>query len=529
MPAAKPIQKTDVLPDILTWGSKLAALPGRPDVEDCIGQTLATLFGLHDYLVIVASEQPVVYDVLLAHPQSVYHKVSPAVFAIADGAFIKRLKYNEPVLESLEYTGLSHHAVAQWKQAGVTEVLGIALGADVATAGVVWFPMKRAAVIGSLNTSLFKAVCAQLSLVVALMVGRATIARQREALSDYKDQLDNIHAYLQGETDVQRAAGDIIGTGAEMQKVFQRISQVSFASSTVLILGETGTGKELVARAIHNGSPRKDKLLVKVNCAALPASLIESELFGHERGSFTGATERRIGKFELADKGTLFLDEIGELPPELQVKLLRALQEKEIERVGGKATIRVDVRIIAATNRQLEKEVNEGRFRKDLYYRLNVFPITLPPLRSRTEDIPALVSHFINKFSRNTGKKITNTSHKALNTLQAYHWPGNIRELEHFIERSVLMATGNTLKDITIPQTGRTEGESMFHPAGRLKNFADNERDHILRALKTCKGKVYGAGGAADLLGLKVSTLNSKILKLGIRKEKLFRRKADGG
>jgi len=226
----------------------------------------------------------------------------------------------------------------------------------------------------------------------------------------------------------------------------------------------------------------------------------------------------------------LFLDEIGELPPELQVKLLRALQEREIERVGGHGPIQTDVRVIAATNRVLEKEVQQGRFRKDLYYRLNVFPILLPPLRERKEDIPALVTHFVKRFSQSNGRNITQTSRKALQALTTYSWPGNIRELEHLIERSVLMCTGHILKHVALPQTGlRNNGTGAMSLPTRVKNFADNERDHILHALNTCNGKVYGPGGAAELLGLKVSTLNSKILKLGIQKGMLFMRKGEHG
>ena len=239
----------------------------------------------------------------------------------------------------------------------------------------------------------------------------------------------------------------------------------------MLVLGETGTGKELIARAIHNASPRKDKLMVKVNCAALPANLIESELFGHERGAFTGAIDRRIGKFELANHSTLFLDEIGELPLEAQSKLLRVIQERELERVGGKQIIKIDVRLIAATNRNLEEEVKAGRFRADLYFRLNVFPISLPPLRDRAEDIEPLTHFFVQKYSRNTGRKIRKVAPKVIQQLRSYTWPGNVRELEHLIERSILLATDGTLDDVYIPQhtdAEKTRAGLSFKPfAGR--------------------------------------------------------------
>jgi transcriptional regulator with GAF, ATPase, and Fis domain len=251
---------------------------------------------------------------------------------------------------------------------------------------------------------------------------------------------------------------------------------------------------------------------VKVNCAALPPTLIESELFGHEKGAFTGAYDKRIGKFEQADKGTIFLDEVGELPLEFQVKLLRVLQEKEIERIGSRSLTKVDVRIIAATNRNLEKEVAEGRFRLDLYYRLNVFPIELPSLRERKEDIPTLAYHFINYYNQKAGRKITNLSDKVLLKMMTYNWPGNIRELEHLIERAVLLAKTTQIEDIPLPSI-QVKDES------RMKTIHENEREHILAVLKKCNGRVWGSSGAAEILNINPSTLKSKMKKLGIRKE----------
>ncbi|MFO7448240.1 MAG: sigma 54-interacting transcriptional regulator [Ignavibacteriaceae bacterium] len=313
----------------------------------------------------------------------------------------------------------------------------------------------------------------------------------------------------------------IVGSGEVMKKVFHLMKLVSFTNSSVLILGETGTGKELIARSIHNNSTRKDKVMVKVNCAVLPAGLIESVLFGHEKGSFTGANERRTGKFELANNSTLFLDEIGEMPLELQVKLLRAIQEKEIERLGGKETINVDVRIIAATNRDLFKEVEEGNFRSDLYYRLNVFPITIPPLRERKDDIPELAQYFLNHSAKYIGKKITGFSPGVTKSLINYSWPGNVRELEHLIERSVILTNGTTIEEIHLPAIGSTN-KTLVHENIRFKTIEENERDYILEVLRKCNGKVSGTSGAAALLGIPVSTLNSKIKKLGITKERNF-------
>lgn len=315
-----------------------------------------------------------------------------------------------------------------------------------------------------------------------------------------------------------RGFDGIIGNSHLLLNVFDQIAQVAPFDTSVLILGESGTGKERIADSIHSLSSRARRQLVKVNCATLPATLIESELFGHEKGSFTGATEKRTGKFEQANGGTIFLDEIGEMPVDLQVKLLRVLQEKEIEPVGGRSTIRVDVRVIAATNRNLEREVAEGRFRLDLYYRLNVFPITLPSLRERIEDVPALAQHFLNVFNRKAGKKITGFSEKTMKNMMAYSWPGNIRELEHLIERGVLLARSTVIEDLPLPVIHRKE-IPIETPNYHMKTIHENERDYIIEVLKRCNGKIWGAGGAAEVLKVPPSTLRSKMKKLGIKKE----------
>lgn len=365
---------------------------------------------------------------------------------------------------------------------------------------------------------LFKGLCAQLAIAVSDLIAAEMITRQLSEINSYKERLEEEKIYLKEELETSNYS-EVVGSSPEIREVFQKVSQVASSESTVLILGETGTGKELIARAIHNNSPRSNKLMVKVNCAALPASLIESELFGHERGSFTGATEKRIGKFELASGGTLFLDEIGELPLELQVKFLRALQEREIERIGGKTTIKVDVRIIAATNRNLEQEIAEGRFRSDLYFRLSTFPILLPSLRDRRDDIPLLASHFVNRFAKKTGKAINMISQRAMQELLAYSWPGNVRELEHQLERSVLLTKGSTIKSIELP-AGRplSPAAATAEEPEPAQTIDDHERSLILRTLKQCHGKVSGAKGAAALLGVPSSTLNSKMKRLGIKK-----------
>jgi transcriptional regulator with GAF, ATPase, and Fis domain len=299
--------------------------------------------------------------------------------------------------------------------------------------------------------------------------------------------------------------------------VLRDISTVAPTDATVLIQGETGTGKELLARAVHRLSPRSERTFIKLNCAAIPAGLLESELFGHEKGAFTGAIARKIGRLELAHEGTLFLDEVGEMPLDLQPKLLRALQEREFERLGGTRPISVNVRLIAATNRDLAKMVAEKQFRSDLFYRLKVFPIFAPPLRDRVADIPVLVRHFVSRHSRRMGKNIETIPPEAMRALIAWKWPGNIRELENFLERAVILSRGPVLH---VPLA---ELESMMEEEEKLESSSNPtlqaaERDHILRALREAKGMIGGPAGAAAKLGLKRTTLNSKMKKLGIER-----------
>jgi DNA-binding NtrC family response regulator len=309
---------------------------------------------------------------------------------------------------------------------------------------------------------------------------------------------------------------DILTRSKSMQSVLEHIRLAGPSDTTVLILGESGTGKELVARALHKISRRNMKPLVVVNCAALPPGIIESELFGHEKGAFTGALEKRIGKFEEADGGTIFLDEIGELPADLQVKFLRVIQQKEIQPVGGKVKT-VDVRIIAATNRHLDEEVAEGRFRMDLYYRLNVFPIFIPPLRERREDIMLLANFFISKFADAERKIITGFSSEVIGEMENYNWPGNVRELENLMQRTALLTKGPIVSEFY----QKPEFIKADLPDKKLKSLEENERAHIITTLKSCNWKVYGPGGAAEILEMNVSTLNSRMKKLGIEKERL--------
>ena len=337
-----------------------------------------------------------------------------------------------------------------------------------------------------------------------------------EEVQCLKERLHAENIYLQEEIRTEHNFEEIIGRSTALKKVLHQVEQVAETDATVLILGETGTGKELFARAVHDLSPRKDRPLVKVNCAALPPTLIESELFGHEKGSFTGALSRKIGRFELADEGTIFLDEIGDLPLELQAKLLRILQEGEFERLGNTSTIKVNVRVIAATNRDIEKEVADGNFREDLYYRLNVFPLTLPPLRKRKKDLPLLVQTFVSKFCKKLGKNIEMIPKDVMDRIEAYSWPGNVRELENIIERAVIVSSGDSLQinDSLVTKTTNSKNTSQV-------TLQDAERDHILNILKDTDWVISGNKGAAKILDLNPNTLRSRMQKLGISRSTL--------
>ncbi len=325
-----------------------------------------------------------------------------------------------------------------------------------------------------------------------------------------KNQLEAENIYFRQERKMKQSADLILGQSDGLKHVLFRAEQVAPTNTTVLILGETGTGKELIAAAVHNMSPRKDRPMITVNCAALPASLIESELFGREKGAFTGADRRQIGRFEVADGSTLCLDEIGELPLELQAKLLRVIQHNEFERLGSSQTIKVDVRIVATTNRNLEEEIQKGRFRQDLYYRLNVFPITVPSLRQRKEDIPLLAQAFVERYARKMGKQITSIRKEAMKTLQDYPWPGNIRELESTIERTVILCSGPVLHlvdKLAISSPPLSSG---------MRTLEETERNQILKILLETRWRIEGKDGAAETLGLNPSTLRARMHKLGI-------------
>jgi formate hydrogenlyase transcriptional activator len=372
--------------------------------------------------------------------------------------------------------------------------------------GTLNFTSKQVGAYDTADTDFLQHVANQ----VALAVENAIAFGELAAL---KDKLAQEKAYLEEEARTEQV-GDMVAVSAGLRAVLRKVRTVAPTGSTVLICGETGTGKELVARALHDLSPRRERTFVKLNCAAIPTGLLESELFGHEKGAFTGAIMQKVGRFELAHKGTLFLDEVGDIPLELQPKLLRVLQEQEFERLGGTRTIKVDVRLVAATNRDLSKMVADGRFRSDLYYRLNVFPVTLPPLRERRDGIPSLVRLFTQQFARRMGKRIESIPAAVMDALVRYPWPGNVRELQNVIERAVILSRGPAL-EIPISELQHSSAQAQGQPAAAV-TLADAEREHILGALRETGWVVAGPKGAAARLGMKRSTLQKKMKKLAI-------------
>lgn len=513
---------------LITLSNSLAAARYRPDLHMIVNDELQKLFPFDHAVILKISQDGKWLSAFLLDPKS-KSKQHPDYDVITTGRCSVNPELFEDVFETSGPQIFDLHELVKSQDSpqffqlnyacGMRETMIAGLNSGQHTIGMLILFADHRGYFRQKHIALIEGLTSQLASAMSNIIANERIEKQVLEITSFKKQLEAENQYLQEEIQINHNYSEIIGTSHVLRKVFKLVSDVASTGSSVLILGETGTGKELIARAIHNASPRRDKLMVKVNCATLPAALIESELFGHERGSFTGATEKRIGKFELANNSTLFLDEIGEMPLELQVKLLRALQEREIERIGARNVIKTDVRIIAATNRDLEKEVQSGNFRSDLYYRLNVFPITLPPLRERKEDLPMLAMHFLAKHSKQAGKHVVALSPNVIRELSDYDWPGNIRELEHLIERTVLLSAHHSvISEIDLPQSSPSEPETHFFDNSDIKTIDELEKEHISRVLKFCGGKVGGVGGAAEILKLPPTTLNSKIKKFGIQK-----------
>ena len=425
------------------------------------------------------------------------------------------------IFRGAEIDQFSLEVVRFLRGAGTETICCVPLITHGRTIGTLNLATRRADAFSPPDVELLQQVTTQ----VAIAVENALAFQEIDAL---KDKLAEEKLYLEEEIRSEFNFEEIVGESPALKRALAQVELVAGAGTAVLILGETGTGKELIARAIHNLSPRRERTFVKINCAAIPSGLLESELFGHERGAFTGAIAQKIGRFELADKGTLFLDEVGDIPLELQPKLLRVLQEQEFERLGSTRTLRVDVRVVAATNGDLSKLVAEKAFRSDLYYRLNVFPIQVPALRERPEDVPLLVRYFVQKYSRQLNKSVEYVPADAMDALAHYSWPGNVREMENLIERAVLLSPGRELRVPLAELKSATDASSPTSPSfassasstssSAITTLEEAERQHILRALRQTQWRIAGPRGAAALLGMKRTTLQARMRKLGIRR-----------
>ncbi|KOS05572.1 hypothetical protein AM493_05635 [Flavobacterium akiainvivens] len=431
-----------------------------------------------------------------------------AIHKVEDGYFNTTLQSAEPIAFNLVSATAKNLPVfmLREKQSAMREAVALPLHYHKNNPSVLFLFFKNPRGFTPDARKLLRGLTMQLALTVSNIL-------VTEKIAQYGNAIPQSHPAIPTPQNTANGYAAIIGQSPAMQSVINLVKQVAPSDTGVLLLGESGTGKEVIAGAIHNNSARSGKDMIRVNCAAIPANLIESELFGHEKGSFTGAVTRRIGKFEQANNSTLFLDEIGELPLNLQTKLLRVLQESELERIGGSKTIKVNVRIIAASNLNLNTEVAEGRFRADLFYRLNIFPITLPALRERIADLPELAQHFITSYCEKENKKAPVLSAKALHFMELYPWPGNVRELKHTLERAVLLAS-KTITEEHLPALAQPQPTPVQH----IKTLEEVEKDHILNVIRLCGGRISGTYGAAAQLGIPPGTLTSRMQKLGIKK-----------
>lgn len=495
----------------------LSSIVTKADFAKVVNSILKEQFLFDDFVLASSNESETEYHIFYQATQKYSESIQ---YPLQDGFFDTCRDTADSVAFDLKSANDKKNPFPEYinsiNKKGSKHAIGIGLPYSNGNSRVLLLFFKNPQLFSRESHRILKGIITQLSITIRNI--NMTEAYENRAVALKSHQNKPTEKEETQEKPTSEGFYGIVGNSDAMQKVYEGITQVATSSSTVLITGETGTGKERVAAAIHHLSSVADNQMIKVNCASIPVNLIESELFGHEKGAFTGATDVRIGKFESAHGGTIFLDEIGELPLELQGKLLRVLQEKQIERIGGKTTIKVNARVIAATNRSLEKEVAEGRFRSDLYYRLNVFPIPLPTLRDRKEDIPVLSRFFLEKHIEKTGKKIKGFSKKVLNSMMAYEWPGNVRELENMIERSILLAQTDTIKEMSFPEIFKTTPDT---PEAELytKTLKEVEKEHILKVIRKCNGRISGPQGAAVLLGLPGTTLISKMQKLGIKKE----------
>jgi len=485
-----------------------------------VQQRLRALTASDSFIICISDHGEKQYHIFFEDGTIALQEDRQKAYNAGDGIFDTALKSAEPVVftaATLSKKKTTHPFLEKAFKAGMREIVAMPLYYQKSNPSVLLLCYKKPRMFSREAYRVLKNISLQLSLTVCNILLTQKIAHYGTGLNP-----DMPETHADDDASVPAVSPDdysnIIGQGKAMQKVISLIMQVAPSDSGVLLLGESGVGKEVIATAIHNNSAYRNKKMVRVNCAAIPANLIESELFGHEKGSFTGATERRIGKFEQANNSTLFLDEIGELPLPLQTKLLRVLQEREFERIGSSKTISVDVRIVAATNLNLLQQVADGRFRADLYYRLNIFPIVIPPLRERKEDIPQLCTHFITEFCIKNRRKPLTLAAKIMEALTIYTWPGNVRELKNTIERSILLTTGAVIKEVPLPEINPDDSGNEGHS---IKLLEEVEREHILKAIKYCNGRISGSNGAAKRLGIPHTTLISKMQKLGIKKNLL--------